>query len=122
LQDGSGTGNQVQNQGETNQVQNQEQEATQAKSGNGLQVAEQRRSKVANAVQEMLQVAEKNGGIGQKVKTIAQTQTQNQDKLETSLQKVQSRSGFSKFFVRPNYGEANNAKKFWNKIVNRLSS
>ena len=122
MQDGSGTGNQVQNQGETNQVQNQEQEATQAKSGNGLQVAEQRRSKVANAVQEMLQVAEKNGGIGQKVKTIAQTQTQNQDKLETSLQKVQSPSGFSKFFAGPNYGEANNAKKFWNKIVNRLSS
>ena len=109
LQDETGAGNQVQNQnqvknqGEENQVQNREQEAT--------QVTEQRRSQVADAVQEMLQVAERNGGIGQQVKTIAQTQTQNQEKLEASLQKVQSRSGFAKFFVGPNYGEINNAKK-----------
>jgi len=27
------------------------------------------------------------------------------------LQKVQSRSGFAKFFVGPNYGEINNAQK-----------
>ena len=92
LQDGTGTGN---------QIQNQEQEA--------IQVAEQRRSQVANAVQEMLQVAERNGGIGQQVMMIAQNQ--NQEKIELSLQKVQSRSGFAKFFIGPNYGEINNAKK-----------
>ncbi|MFH0955627.1 MAG: hypothetical protein V1801_00190 [Candidatus Falkowbacteria bacterium] len=117
LQDGSGAGNQVQNQnqiknqGETNQIQNSEQEGTQNKNKAGSVVAEQRRSQVANAVQEMLQVAERNGGIGQQVKTIAQTQTQNQEKLEMSLEKVQSRGGFAKFFVGPNYGEINNAKK-----------
>ena len=113
LQDGTGTGNQVQNQnqvknqGEANQIQTSGQQGTQS----GSAVAQQRRSQVANAVQEMLQVAERNGGIGQQVKTIAQTQTQNQEKLEASLQKVQSRSGFAKFFVGPNYGEINNAKK-----------
>jgi len=105
LQDGSGAGSQVQNknqeqnQGETSQIQNQEQEAV------------ERRSNVANAVQEMLQVADRNGGIGQQVRTIAQAQTQNQEKLEVSLQKVQSRNGVAKFFVGPNYGEINNAKK-----------
>jgi len=114
LQDGTGTDsqvqnqNQVKNQGETNQIQTNEQEGT--KSQNSA-VAEQRRSQVANAVQQMLQVAERNGGIGQQVKTIAQAQIQNQEKLETSLQKVQSRSGFAKFFVGPNYGEINNAQK-----------
>ena len=117
LQDGTGTGNQVQNQnqiknqGETNQIQTNEQSGTQNGNKSGSAVAEQRRSKVANAVQEMLQMADRNGGIGQQVKTIAQTQTQNQEKLEASLQKVQSRSGFAKFFVGPNYGEINNAKK-----------
>jgi hypothetical protein len=117
LQDGTETGNQVQNQnqvknrGETNQIQTNEQSGTQNGNESGSAVAEQRKSKVANAVQEMLQVAEKNGGIGQQVKIIAQTQTQNQEKLETSLQKVQSRSGFAKFFVGPDYGEVNNAKK-----------
>lgn len=114
---GTGTGNQVQNQnqvknqGEANQIQASEQQGTQTGNKAGSAMAEQRRSNVANAVQEMLQVADRNGGIGQQVKTIAQTQAQNQEKLETSLQKVQSRSGFAKFFVGPNYGEINNAKK-----------
>lgn len=105
LQDKSGEGNQVQNQnqeknqGETNQIQNQEQKAV------------ERRSNVANAVQEMLKVADRNGGIGQQVRTIAQAQNQNQEKLEESLQKVQSRSGLAKFFVGPNYGEINSAKE-----------
>src|SRR3989338_1570659 len=84
---------------------------TTKESETSLQVAEQRRSEVASAVQEILQVAENDNGIGQQVKIIAQTQTQNQEKLEISLQKVQSRSGFAKFFVGPNYGEINNVKK-----------
>jgi len=109
LQDGTGAGNQVQNQGETNQLQNSEQRQTQAQENSAL--AEKRRSQVANAVQEMLQIAERNGGIGHQVKTIAQTQIQNQEKLEASLQKIQSRSGFTKFFIGPNYSEINNAKK-----------
>ena len=113
LQDGTGIGNQVQNQnqvknqGKANQIQTSEQQGTQPSSS----VVQQRRSQVSNAVQEILQVAERNSGIGQQVKTIAQTQTQNQEKLETSLQKVQSRSDFAKFFVGPNYGEINNTKK-----------
>jgi len=100
--------NQIQN--EPTPIKNNEQAVNQEKNTTGSQ-AEQRRSEVANAVQEILQVAEKDSGIGEQVKIIAQTQTQNQEKLETSLQKVQSRSGFAKFFVGPNYGEINNAKK-----------
>ncbi len=68
-------------------------------------------SQVSNAVQEMIQIAERNSGIGQQIKTIAQAQNQNQIKLEESLGKVQNRSGFVKFFVGPNYGEINNAQK-----------
>ncbi len=113
LQDGTGTGNQIQNQnqvknqGEVNKIQMSQQQGTQSETA----TATQRRSNVANAVQEMLQVANRNGGIGQQVKTIAQTQTQNQEKLEASLQKVQSRVGLAKFFVGPDYDEISNAKK-----------
>lgn len=99
--------NQVKNQGETNQIQNNEQSGTQT----GFAVAQQRRSEVANAVQEMLRVAERNGGIGQQVKIIAQNQNQNQEKLEESLAKVQSRGGFARFLIGVNYGEINNAQK-----------
>ena len=117
LQDGSGEGaqvqnqNQTQNQGEASQIRNSEQVGTQSQNKSGSATAQQRRSQVANAVQEMLQVADRNSEIGQQVRIIAQTQNQNQEKLEVSLQKVQSRSGFAKFLIGPNYGEINNAKK-----------
>lgn len=136
-QDESETGNQVQNQnetnnqGESNQIQNSEQEGTQNGNISGLAVAEQRRSNVANAVQEMLKVAENNSGIGQQVKTIAQTQTQNQEKLEACLEKIQSRSGFANFMIGANYSEINNAKTILaqnceqieqlNQIINQLA-
>ncbi|MFH1537218.1 MAG: trypsin-like peptidase domain-containing protein [Patescibacteria group bacterium] len=81
------------------------------KNNSNITVSEQRRSIVANAVQEIIKVAERNGGIGQEIKVIAQTQTQNQEKLEAGIQKIQSRSGFAKFFIGPNYGEIKNSQK-----------
>jgi uncharacterized protein YaaQ len=98
LQDGSEAGNQVQKQNQ-GQVQS------------GPENSQQRRSQVANAVQEIIQIAENNNQFGQQIKAIAQAQNQNQIKIEESLEKVQSRSGFTKFFVGPNYGEINNAEK-----------
>ena len=53
----------------------------------------------------------KDNRVGEQVITITETQVQRREKLETSLQKVQSRGGFTKFFVGPDYGEINNAKK-----------
>ena len=87
-------------------------------SGQGLQEKEavalineeKKGNNVANAIKEMLYLADRNSGIGQQVKTIAQTQVQNQEKLETSLQKVQSRGGLVKFFVGPNYSAINDVK------------
>jgi len=115
LQDGTGIGNQVQNQaqnqGEANQIQTKEQSGTQNENKSGSANATQRKSQVANAVQEMLSLAEKNGGIGQEIKVIAQTQNQNQEKIESSLGKVQSRSGFAKFFIGVKDSEIKNAKE-----------
>jgi hypothetical protein len=112
--------NKVVDQGENNQIQTQEQNTvqTQDNKGNkpnsgksGFNPSEQRRSQVANAVQTMLQVADRSGGIGQQVRVIAQSQNQNQIKLEQNIEKIQSRSDLAKFFIGPNYGEIKNAQK-----------
>ncbi len=87
------------------------QNETQFNQAQNEQVAEQRKSEVANAIQEILHVAEEDTEIGQQIKTIAQTQVQNQEQLEVSLQKAQNRNKIVKFFVGPDYEEINNAKK-----------
>lgn len=92
-------------------IKNDEQEVSQEKTITNSQVTEQRKSEVASTEQKIIQVTQKDSDVGQQVEVITQTQAQNQKKLETSLQKVQSRSGFAKFFVGPNYGEINNTKK-----------
>ncbi len=96
LQDGTGTGSEA-------RVQN--------KNATGTNTVQQKRSQVAEAVQEMLQVAERNGGIGQQVRIIAQNQTQNQEKIETGLNKIQGRGAFTRFFIGADYSEINNVKK-----------
>jgi hypothetical protein len=106
LQDG--TGDQIQQQ---IQQGNQNQIKQQAPQNQGLQNSEQRRSQVANAVQEMLQIAERNQGIGQQVKVVAQAQNENNEKLENSLQKIQNRNRFLKFLIGVDYKEVNNAEQ-----------
>ncbi|MFA6284916.1 MAG: hypothetical protein WC643_00075 [Parcubacteria group bacterium] len=126
---GSQTGNTVQteeknkvmNRGESNQIQTQEQNAVQAQdsaakdnASNGKSSSNpsiQKRSQVANAVQAMLQIADRNSGIGQQVRVIAQNQNQNKIRLEQNVEKIQRKSGFAKFFMGPNFGEINDAQK-----------
>lgn len=112
--------NKVMNQGENTQIQTQEQNAIQTqdsskektnKGKSDSNPSEQRRSEVASAVQAMLQVADRDGGIGKQVRTIAQNQNQNQEKLEKNIEKIQSRGGLAKFFIGPNYGEIKDAQK-----------
>jgi len=74
---------------------------------------QERRSQVANAVQTMLQLAAANGntGLGEQIRTIAQTQVQNQEKLEASLAKVQNRGTLARFLLGPNHREINKARQ-----------
>jgi len=62
-----------------------------------------RRSRVANAVQEMERVATRNQGIGDQVRVIAQNQNRIQEEAENALETAQKRSGFARFFIGPNY-------------------
>jgi len=65
----------------------------------------ERRSKVANAVQEMLQVAERNQGVGQQIRQVAQIQNQIQEEADMSLDIAKGRKTFTKFLIGPNYGQ-----------------
>ena len=66
---------------------------------------EERRSRVANAVQEMLAVADRNPAIGQQIRVVAQNQNQEQEEMEGALQTAKKRSGITKFLIGPNYKE-----------------
>ncbi len=117
----SQTQGQTQNQGEDSQLQNQVQSQTQTEtqkgvSGNGIQ----RRSQVANAVQEILQIANRNGGIGQQVREIAQAQNQEFEGAEASLTRAQERSGFAKFFIGPNYGKINDGQQRMERVQEKI--
>ena len=105
------TQGQGQNQGEVKgQIQNQQEDKTQGDnsgSGQGLE----RRSRVANAVQAMLMVGERNGGIGIQIRTIAQNQNNIQEEAEGALERAQERSGFARFFVGPKYKELNSIEE-----------
>lgn len=111
--------NQIMNQGAETQIQTQEQNAVETKDKTngktdqvtGKTTPEQRKSAVASAVQAMLQIADREGGIGQQVRTIAQNQNQNQTKLEQDIEKIQGRSGLTKFFIGAKYGEIKDAQK-----------
>ncbi len=109
--------NQIKNQGEGNQIKNREQEALEnpATTANGLRgssaSSSQARSRVANVVKELLQVADRNGGIGEQIRVIAQSQHQNHTEIDNSLQKIQNKNKFLRFVFGPNYSELNKAKQ-----------
>ncbi|HRY60070.1 MAG TPA: hypothetical protein P5096_01690 [Patescibacteria group bacterium] len=117
----SQTQSQTQNQGEDSQIQNQVQNQAQTETkSNASEMGVQRRSRVATAVQEMLQIADRNGGIGQQVREIAQAQNQEFEDAEASLTRAQERTGFVKFFIGPNYGKIYDAEKRMERVQERI--
>lgn len=69
--------------------------------------AAEHKSIVANAVKALIESSYQmqNNGIGDQIRTIAQTQSQNQDKIGQSIDTADKRSGFAKFFIGSNYKE-----------------
>jgi len=85
--------------GQQNQEQNQEQNQKQQ----GQINAEQHRSTVANFVQSLLQVADREGGIGEQVRTIAQQQNQSASTTVRAMEKVQTRNKVKAFLIGTDY-------------------
>lgn len=116
LQGGSGTGNQTQN-----QVQNQGEVQGQVQAKQGQINAEQYRSTVANAVQGLLEVADRQGGIGQQVRTIAQQQNQSATTTIKAMEKVQTRSKVKTFFLGSDYKNLGTLRSEMVQTQNRLT-
>ncbi|MFA6189919.1 MAG: hypothetical protein WC711_00165 [Candidatus Staskawiczbacteria bacterium] len=88
-----------------NEVENKNQEQNRERAENQQEQinAEQHRSSVANFVQSLLQVADREGGIGEQVKAIAQQQNQAVDATVQAVEKVQIRSKIKTFFFGSDY-------------------
>lgn len=121
VQSGDGIGNQVQNQNqEQNQEQVQQQNQGQNQTQQGQINAEQHRSAVSNFVQNLLQVADREGGIGQQVRVIAQEQNQSVSTTIQAMEKVQTRSKVKTFFFGSDYKNLGSLRSEMVQTRNRL--
>lgn len=95
------------------------------KSGNGKgqMNAESHRSMVADFVRSLLAVADREGGIGQQVKVIAQQQNNSKEKVAGSIDKVEKRNKVKTFFFGSDYknlGELRSEMVKTRSLINRL--
>ncbi len=103
LQDEIDVGNQTM---DNNQVKNQERDQEQIKNQErreGINGTEHR-SAVANFVQELLSVADREGGrIGQQIREIAQQQNETKEKVAEAIDTIKNQSIIKTFLVGPDY-------------------
>ncbi len=77
------------------------------------QLSQRRGNAVAEAAQNLVQASYKisNTGVGDQIRTIAQTQLQDTNRVNQSIDKAEQRTSFAKFFIGPNYKELKNARQ-----------
>lgn len=120
--------NKVMNQGEITHIQTQEQNINEdainrkdkENKGDTSNSITKGRSQVASAVQAMLQIADRDSGVGQQIRIIAQNQNQNQVKLEKNIENIKKRGGITKFFIGANYKEIKDARKTLEQNKNQI--
>lgn len=133
LREGDGAGNQVQNQNRERGIESVENpepalyagedetdEELPGRGREGQTNAEQHRSAVANFVQGLLQVAERDGGIGEQVRTVAQEQNQSASTTIKAMEKVQTRSRVKTFFFGTDYKNLGTLRSEMVQTRNRL--
>lgn len=82
---------------------------------------EQHRSAVAGFVQSLTQVADREAGIGQQVRVIAQQQNQSATTTIKAMEKVQTRSKVKTFFVGADYKNLGSLRSEMVQTRNRLA-
>lgn len=70
---------------------------------NGKLMSETHRSVVATFVQSLLEVADREGGIGTQVRTVAQSQNDSASTTATAMTKVEERGSFHTFISGSDY-------------------
>lgn len=106
-----------------------QQQSREAKSGTATAAQEQggpneralqRRSRVANAVQEIVGVSERNQNVGEQIREVARKQKQYHQKIRESAQQAQQRSGLVKFLIGPDYDELKQARENMDKYGKQI--
>jgi uncharacterized membrane protein len=107
----------VRNQGETQQIMLRDQEQmiepdfdTEAISPRA-DMAREKMSVVAQEVEKLLADPERTGGIGEKVREIAQKQQMAQEKIQTHLEKLEQRKTFLKSMIGPDFKAIRNIEE-----------
>lgn len=77
--------------------------ATSTKEDDDNKIGEEHRSEVANFVQSLLKVADRNGGIGEKVRIVAREQASSSDKIVEAINTIEKRSNFKTFLIGTDY-------------------
>jgi hypothetical protein len=110
--------NQVSNQGEESQIQARNNEQVQLETANGVQSQQQAQianngedtqnheryqNTVSSFVKNLLEVADREGGIGEQVRTIANQQNQSAEKTIQAMEQIQTRSKVKTFFIGSDY-------------------
>jgi hypothetical protein len=107
----------TQNQGEENQIKTQESEQENSEGTNGGQFGVNRNqnayehmSTVAQKVQELQMLGDREGGLGEQIREIARTQGQSQEQLQSELGKLDGRQGWLKSLIGPDFSAIKNIK------------
>lgn len=103
--------NAVKNQGESTQIQTQEQNAVQTKDSaknkdkknKGKVNAESHRNTISAFVQSLSDIADRENGIGQELRSIAKAQNDAKDRASDLINAVESRSKIKTFFIGTSY-------------------
>lgn len=103
---------QTQNEGEESELKNKESIEEIDK--------EEHRSAVANFVQSLLDIADREGGIGEQVRVIAQEQNQSASTTMQAMEKVQTRSKVKTFFIGSDYKNLGGLRSEMVQTENRL--
>jgi hypothetical protein len=77
--------------------------ATTTPKNQGQVTAAEHRSVVANFVQSIVHVADREGGIGQQVRVVAQQQNQSEATTTEAINKIESRSKIKTFLIGSDY-------------------
>lgn len=98
---------------------NKKENASQLKSN----TANEHRSAVANFVQSLLDVADRQalGGIGEQVREIAKQQNDSEEKVTTDLEKVKNKNQIRKFFFGTDFSRTKEIKKEMQDATKRLN-
>lgn len=100
---------------------NQSATASQAQEQKGpSKQAQQRRSRVANAVQKMLGVAERNKNVGPQIREVAQKQKQYHQRTQELVQQAKQRNGLMKFLIGPDREKLDWAEEYINKYEKKI--